>query len=85
MKTALARQCAAYLVNPKRIFLDIDVRWDSTYVTLQWCIEIESFIQSLLTVKDTSDYETSYLSLSSDKCKYLKVLFEWLPHYYLLL
>jgi hypothetical protein len=67
MKAALARQCAAFRLKVKRLFLDIEVCWNSTYTMLEQFLKIESPIQSLLATKDAKDYDITHLSISGDK------------------
>jgi hypothetical protein len=81
MKAAFARQCAAHRLKVKRLYLDIDIRWNSTYTILEQFIEIESPIRSLLAAKDASDYDISHLSLNSDKWMYIKSLCEVFSYY----
>jgi hypothetical protein len=48
---------------------------------LEWFIEIESPIRSLLAAKDASDYDISHLSLNGDKWTYIKRLCEVFSYY----
>ena len=82
MKAAFARQCAAYRIKVRRLFLNMEVRWNSTYTMLEQFIEMESPIRSLLAVKDASDYEINYLSLNGDEWVYLKKLSKVFSFYY---
>jgi hypothetical protein len=67
MKAALARQCAAHRVKYLKLFLDIEVRWNSTYTMLERFLEMESPPRSLLASKDAANYDVSYLALNNDE------------------
>jgi hypothetical protein len=81
MKAAFARQCAAYQLKVKRLFLDMEVRWNSTYTMLERFIEMESPIRSLLAAKDASDYDITHLSLNGNEWIYIKKLAEVFSYY----
>jgi len=82
MRAAFACQCAAFRLKAKRLSLDMEVRWNSTYIMLQRFIEMESPIRSLLAAKDAGDYDISHLLISADEWIYLKRLCEVFSYYY---
>jgi hypothetical protein len=82
MKAALARQCAAHRVKHLKLFLDIEIRWNSTYTMLERFLEMESPLRSLLASKDAANYDVSHLALNNDEWAYRKVLCEVFKNYY---
>ena len=81
MKAALAQQCAAHQVKILKLFLDIEVRWNLTYIMLQRFLELKSLIRSLLAAKDLKDYDITHLSLIETKWQFLKLLCEVFLYY----
>jgi Domain of unknown function (DUF4413) len=81
MKAALARQCAAHRVKILKLFLDIEVRWNSTYTMLKRFLELESPIRSLLAAKDSKDYDITHLSITASEWEFLKALCEVFSYY----
>jgi hypothetical protein len=59
----------------------MEVRWNSIYIMLEWFIEIESPIWSLLVAKDASDYDINHLSLNGDEWTYIKKLAKAFSYY----
>jgi hypothetical protein len=64
MKAALAQQCAVHRVKNLKLFLDIEVQWNSTQTMLQRFLDLESPIRSLLAAKDSKDCDIIHLSLT---------------------
>jgi hypothetical protein len=71
LKAALSRMCGALLITYHKLCLDMEIRWNSTYVMLKIFLSMEPAFKALFPTSEAKECGIDHLFLSEDEWAYL--------------